>query len=480
MIKRKQFDDEWEAKKVFTKLDRKQTSSYSFKNKIGSYKSGSKTQLFTTNFFQKKQTEVVIKITGSSKNFGALKAHLKYITRNGEVEAKNVDFNSFLGKDDLQNLSNSFNENSKIPTQKELKDNALKEQREVLHFIFSMKDYEQTNTKKIREAAIKTINEIYPDNYFVIAMHNDTDNPHCHLALKVRDKFGKRINPKKSDLAYMRLTFAKELRALNVKAKATINKNNINFETGEFINDKVLYLKDDFSKKEHKYHYYRVVSYGEAHYKFNVNNKKSFYVRYRTTKGEDIDIWADDLKRVVKENNVHIGDFCRFVIADEYPVVVKFRDKKSGQWYQKTAYKKIWDVSIEHKLEKILKPLKNFTPNKYDKIDEPYDKIIDFGEAHYKFDENARMSYFIKLKDINDKTKTIWGKDLKDIIKKENLNINDECIFKIDNKDEKGKNIWSVKTRKYVKVFDNNKLETNKSNNNTIETTEIIDQSYEK
>lgn len=194
--KKDELDDLFIAKKVFTELDKKQKNSYSYKNKIGSYKYYSKQPIFSVKNYTKKQTEVVIKITGSSKNFGSLKAHLKYISRNGELEIENSDENIFFGKDDLKNMSNSFNEIIEIPTENEIRNNSLKEKREVLHFVFSMKDYNDAPLKKIKEASIKTMQKIYPNNYFVIAMHNDTDNPHCHIAVKVRDKNGKRINPK--------------------------------------------------------------------------------------------------------------------------------------------------------------------------------------------------------------------------------------------------------------------------------------------
>lgn len=199
----------------------------------------------------------------------------------------------------------------------------------------------------------------------------------------------------------MRAIFAKELRALKIDATATIKKDSINFKTDEFLNDKVIKLRDDYKKPEHKNHYYEVISYGEAHYKFDINNKKSFYVRYRTTKGQDIDIWADDLKRVVQENDVRTGDYCRFAITGEKPVVVQFKDKKTGILCQKTSYKKMWDVSIENKKEKALKPLKNFTPNEIIGInsDNINDNRKNDNEVFDKQKSSRERSLEIKKKD---------------------------------------------------------------------------------
>lgn len=391
MHKIKKFDDdEFRAKRVFTELDKKQKSSYSFKKNLGAFKNSKpllKSQISPT----KKQTEVVVKLTGSSKNFEALKAHLKYISRNGKLEIINGDENNFYGKEYLDELANSFNENYKIPTQNEIRDNASKEKREVLHFVFSMKDYEQVSTKKIREAAMKTMQSVYPNNYFVVAMHNDTDNPHCHIALKVKDNLGKRINPKKSDLAYLRLNFAKELRNLGIEAKATIGKNKIDFNTNTFQNDKPIFLKDDFSKLAHKSHHYQVISFGKAHYNFNPKNKESFYVRYRTSKGKDIDIFADDLERVVKENGVKVGDYCRFVITDEKPVILKIKYKKSGEIMQKTTYKKIWDVSIENKNEKKLSPIKK-SKTKFEILKEQKEQELNLISKETKISKKNQIS----------------------------------------------------------------------------------------
>ena len=64
--------------------------------------------------------------------------------------------------------------------------------------IFSMKDYTGVNEfgfdpQLVRKAAIHTIEKHYPNNFFVAALHTDTNNPHCHICLKIRDNDGKRI-----------------------------------------------------------------------------------------------------------------------------------------------------------------------------------------------------------------------------------------------------------------------------------------------
>lgn len=423
------FDDEWKAKRVFTELDRKAKSTYAYKNTLGNYKNSiRKSSGFGSNISAKKavakQTEVVVKITGASRNFGALKAHLKYISRNGKLEVETSGFNKYQGKEQLPEVANNFNVGDEIPTETFIRDNNLKEQREALHFVFSMRDIEYANPKQIKESAMQTISELYPNNFYTIAYHGDTDNPHCHLVLKTIDINGKRINLKKRDLALIRSKFAENLREHGVEAKATINKN--------MMDNKGIYVQGDFKKPEHKPHHYQVINFGVAHYKFDPENRMSYFVRYRTSKGKDIDIWADDLERVIKEHKIQIGEYCRFAITDEEPKTIKIQDKKSKKWYEKTVYKKTWDVSIEKRAEKILNPLKKFTPNQYREVEEPepYNKIIDFGMAHYQFSEDKPISFFVKMQNHRDnKEFTIWGKELEKVIEENKLKAGDECIF---------------------------------------------------
>lgn len=444
MRKLKRYEEEWKPKRVITDLERKAKSTYAYNNQKGVYKSRLKSVVARTKIPEKKQTEVVIKITGASRNYESLKAHLKYISRNGKVLVESSEGCRFLGKDDFKILSESFNSNDAIPSEKYIKDNNLKEQREAFHIVFSMKDFQYAPSNKIKQAAMAAVSKMYPNNYFCIAIHNDTDNPHCHLVLKAKDFKGKRINPRKSDLARMRISFANELMKLGVEAKATFKKGTIDFEKNEYKNDKEIYIKGDYKKQEHKAHHYRVTGYGRANYKFNKDNKQSYFISYMTTKGKEVYIWADDLERVVKENNIKTDDYCRFVIADESPFTFTAYDKRTKSWYQKTAYKKVWDVSIENKNEKELKPLKNFTPIEYKKIDEPYSKVLEFGIDHYKFDYEKPKSFFIKLCDVNRKESYIWGKDLENIVKEQGILLGDNCKFKKQGADKYGKTIWSV------------------------------------
>lgn len=348
-------DDEWRAKRVFTNLDKKQRTYIDSPTK---FKATYSTSYNKSNFFIKSNPQVVMKITSSSSNFDKLKAHIKYISRNGTLNVFTSDGEIYKGKENLYKLCATFNASMyEIPTARDLFLLNKKEKRETFNMVFSMKDYANAPLEKIKEASMKAIAEKYPNNYFVVAMHSDTDNPHCHLCLKAVDDYGKRVNIRKIDLDDIRRNFALELRKLGVEASTKIyHKYSVN--SGKEIN-KNIYMGNALKQYgiKHKAHYYRVISFGRAHFNFDEREKESYYVRYRTNKGKDINIWSDDLERVIKENNVMPNEFARFVIVGEKELKFNVFDKKSKKYYEKTTYKKIWDVSIENRLEKPLKPI---------------------------------------------------------------------------------------------------------------------------
>ena len=66
MRKKRILDDEWwRPKRVITDLEKKSKSSYAYNNQHGIYKNRYKSIITYTKTSSKKQTEVVIKFTGS-------------------------------------------------------------------------------------------------------------------------------------------------------------------------------------------------------------------------------------------------------------------------------------------------------------------------------------------------------------------------------------------------------------------------------
>lgn len=263
-------DDEnfLKAKKVWSEFERKQNkyfnSPQNYKDKIWnnyiknkgfvSQKFSTNERSYTTKLLTQKRgynPQVVIKITGSDKNFNQIKSHIKYISRNGTLEVfvkDPYDNDGEICMKNLDEISKSFNDEIyNIPTKREIKEHNLKDKNENIHMVFSMKGENQIPPIEIKKAALQTIKEKFPNNHFILAIHNDTDNPHCHLDLKTVDENGKRIKISPSDLNAMRDSFAKNLTKLGYKAMNFSHKRNA------FLKDKFV---DIWNK--HKAHHYKI------------------------------------------------------------------------------------------------------------------------------------------------------------------------------------------------------------------------------
>lgn len=317
----KLFDDEILARRVFTKSENAKKSSFNYKKNKQII---SKNKPIINKNFSK---EVLVKITGNSKNFQAFKAHIKYITRNDELEIYEDENITYKGKEETKEFLKDFNSNfiNKIPNKNE----NLKEKREAYHIVFSMREHSKVPKEKILKATMKTVKKMFPNNESAFVYHGDTNNPHIHTVLKVKNDKGKRLDIRKNDLANLRKNFAKELNNLGIEAEATIKRN--------------------YEKREAKKHYYEVVEFGKAKYKFSKeeNAKNSYYVKYKTKNG-NAEIWSDDLERVIKENNVKIGEFVKFKIIDKKPINLDIYINKNGRKIKvtKQVYKSVWDCSV--------------------------------------------------------------------------------------------------------------------------------------
>lgn len=359
-------DDEVLAKGVFTDLGRASKSTFNYK------KNNKNINANNSN----RSKEVLVKITGNSKNMEGLKAHINYITRKGKLEIEIDENEIYKGKEDNEFVKDIFNEGSPILSSNEI---IGKEKREVMHIVFSMKEHETTPKDKLMIAVMKTVKEKYPNNISAFTYHGDTDNPHIHTILKVADNEGKRIDIRKKDLAEFRIKFAQELNKLGIEAKATI--------------------KRDYEKADRKNHHYKVVDFGYAKYQFSEdkNEQDSYFVKYETKKGT-VDIWSKDLANVVKLNNIEKGDFAKFKIVGKEPVTININKKVNGKnvQFKKETYKSIWDCSILGKDEKELKePIRKKRTARYSFV------IIKSMLAQFQKSRNKNISEKSKNKFIN-------------------------------------------------------------------------------
>ncbi|REE19381.1 relaxase/mobilization nuclease-like protein [Paraburkholderia sp. BL27I4N3] len=164
----------------------------------------------------RRSPEVMVKITNkasSAQGMGAVRRHLRYISRNGQVELEDQNGDSIAGADAVRDLMRTWQLGGwGIPE--------TNTRREVFNILLSMPP--GTNRQAVRDAARNFAALEFGDGRaYVFAAHDDEAHPHIHLSVQVRGPDGRRLNPRKQDLWRWRERFAEQLREHGVEANAT-------------------------------------------------------------------------------------------------------------------------------------------------------------------------------------------------------------------------------------------------------------------
>ena len=78
-----------------------------------------------------------------------------------------------------------------------------------------------TPAEHVVDSAREFAKEHFSGHKYVFVLHDDTDSPHVHLAVKAERWDGKRLNPRKADLQQWRESFAQKLQDRGIDAIAT-------------------------------------------------------------------------------------------------------------------------------------------------------------------------------------------------------------------------------------------------------------------
>lgn len=161
----------------------------------------------------KKTAEVMVKISGGGKNMKHIKAHMDYISRNGEVEIEDENGDIHKGIEAVRDVRDSWAKGKiGIPYEGE-------KRREAFNIVLSMPP--GTDRQAVKDAAREFAKQEFGNHQYVFAAHEDEKHPHVHLAVKAVGNDGIRLNPRKGDLQYWREQFAEKLRDQGIEANAT-------------------------------------------------------------------------------------------------------------------------------------------------------------------------------------------------------------------------------------------------------------------
>lgn len=157
--------------------------------------------------------EVMVKITSFGKGAKAVKAHLDYISRNGELE---LETNTGELLEDRAQIKEFFS-----AWQEEFGNGGnYKNRRDTMHMVLSMPP--GTEKEAVRDGARNFAKEAFGKNHeYVFALHDDQNHPHVHITVKMLGFDGKRLHIGKEDPQKFREIFAQAMREQGVDAEAT-------------------------------------------------------------------------------------------------------------------------------------------------------------------------------------------------------------------------------------------------------------------
>jgi hypothetical protein len=161
----------------------------------------------------KRVPEVVVKISGGGKGMKAIRAHLDYISRNGDVVLENQDGEELSGREDMRYLKSELQHGGfGVPEGSGI--------REAFNIVFSMPP--GTDRAAVHDSVRAfAADEFGSDFRYVFASHTDEAHSHVHLCVMARSNDGTRLNPRKADLQHWRESFAGHLRERGIEANAT-------------------------------------------------------------------------------------------------------------------------------------------------------------------------------------------------------------------------------------------------------------------
>lgn len=162
-----------------------------------------------------KAPEVMVKVSGRTRDSGHLKEHMNYITRNGEVPAE-TDYGLMTGKEAVNDVHSDWADDEII----------YKGQHQVRKAPLSVNIVLSMPPGVDREAFRNAVRDfvdagLRPRVDVMLAFHNDTNHPHAHVTVRGRQHSGQTFNPGKAVLARYREQFAAALRQRGIEAEAT-------------------------------------------------------------------------------------------------------------------------------------------------------------------------------------------------------------------------------------------------------------------
>lgn len=158
--------------------------------------------------------EVMVKITGRTRDGAHLRAHLDYISRHGALPLAGPDAERIEGRAAVTGLAAEWSEELAIEPGRR------KDSPASVSIVLSMP--KGTDPGRLQDAAAAFAGEVFGERFpYVFVLHDEGRHPHVHLTVRSLGLGGERLNPRKADLQLWRERFAHALRAREIEAEAT-------------------------------------------------------------------------------------------------------------------------------------------------------------------------------------------------------------------------------------------------------------------
>jgi hypothetical protein len=167
--------------------------------------------------------EVMVKVlTRGGQDLGAVRQHLEYLDRKGELDIETDDGQKLAGKGVERELLEDWDldiEEDRRRTTLDLRPDR-RPPKLVHKVLFSMPP--GTPPKKVLQAVKNFAREEFGLKHrYAMVLHTDEPHPHVHMLIKSVSEQGERLNIRKATLRGWRRQFARHLRVLGVPANAT-------------------------------------------------------------------------------------------------------------------------------------------------------------------------------------------------------------------------------------------------------------------
>jgi len=158
--------------------------------------------------------EVMVKVTGRTRDAGHLQRHLDYISRNGRLNLEGPEGERHVGRAEVRDLAAAW------ASEVALEPRRRRDSPVSLSIVLSMPA--GTDPHRLQDTARAFARETFSGRFaYVFALHDEDRHPHVHLTVRMLGRGGERLNPRKADLEAWRQGFARALRERGVEAEAS-------------------------------------------------------------------------------------------------------------------------------------------------------------------------------------------------------------------------------------------------------------------